>query len=149
MVLEQIITNKCNEYIEKDIAYIYKIPTDWRVIRSGKRIVTAYPKKKAIIDFLGTYKGQAIGIETKSTNNTTSFSFKNIASHQWKFFDKWCKQAKGYYIIWFKKINRMFLVKAEDMKKAKETLDRKSVPLEWFEENAIELGDDIDFIKYI
>lgn len=149
MKLEKIITEKCTEYIKNDIAYIYKIPTDWQVLRKGKRIVNAFPKKKSIIDFLGTYKGQAIGIEAKSTTNTTSFPFSNIAEHQWDFFKKWCTQAKGYYIIWFKKIDKMFLVKAEDMQNAKDTLDRKSAPLEWFKDNAIELDGDIDFIKYI
>ena len=43
----------------------------------------------------------------------------------------------------------MFLVKAEDMQNAKDTLDRKSAPLEWFKDNATELDNDVDFIKYI
>lgn len=149
MKLEKIIEDRCNKYIKESIAHIYKIPTDWVVIRKGKNITTAYPKKKSIIDFLGSYQGQAIGIETKSTNNKTSFPFSNIADHQWEFFENWCLQAKGYYIIWFKKIDKMFLVDAKDMQHAKDTLDRKSVPLEWFINNAIELDKDVDFIKHI
>jgi len=149
ITLENKITQKCNEYIKKDIAYIYKIPTNWVVIRKGKKIISAFPKKKSIIDYIGTYKGMAIGIEAKSTTNTTSFPFSNIADHQWNFFKKWCNQAKGYYIVWFKKIDKIFLVDAKNMQKAKDTLGRKSVPLNWFKNNAIELGNDIDFIKYI
>lgn len=148
MTLEKIITDKCNEYIDKNIAYIYKIPTDFTVIRKGKQIVSAFPKQKSIVDFLGTYKGLAVAIETKSTNNKTSFPFSNIADHQWCFFERWITQAKGYYIVWFKTLDRMFLVKAEDMQSAKYTLDRKSAPLDWFVDNGIELKD-AEFIEHI
>lgn len=141
MTLEKIIEEKCNEYIKNNIAYIYKLPTDWVVIRKGKNIVTAYPKKKSTIDFMGSYKGDAIAIETKSTDNKTSFPFSNIADHQWEFFQQWTTQAKGYYIIWFKVLDKMYLIKAEDMQNAKDTLDRKSVPLDWFIENGIEIED--------
>lgn len=149
MRLEKIIEDKCNEYIKNDIAYIYKLPTDFTVIRKGAHIVSAFPKKKSTIDFMGCYgNGKAIAIETKSTDNKTSFPFSNIAEHQWDFFKNWTTKAKGYYIVWFKVLDRMFLVKAEDMQIAKETLDRKSAPLDWFIENSIEL-DDADFINNI
>lgn len=149
MTLEKLIEDKCGEYIKKNIAYIYKIPTSFTIIRKGKQIVSAFPKKKSIVDFLGAYgDGQAIAIETKSTNNKTSFSFNNIAEHQWDFFASWTTKSKGYYIVWFKSIDKMFLVNATDMQNAKDTLDRKSAPLDWFEENAIELDEDIDFIKH-
>ncbi len=149
MKLEKIIENKCKEYIEDGIAYIYKLPTDWVVIRKGKNIVSAFPKKKSTIDFMGTYgEGKAIAIETKSTNNKTSLPFSNIADHQWDFFKSWTQIAEGYYIVWFKSIDKMYLVQAEDMQNAKDTLDRKSAPLVWFKENAVELKDE-DFIRCI
>ena len=148
MKLEKIIEDKCNEYIKNDIAYIYKLPTDWVVIRKGKNIVTAYPKKKSTIDFMGSYKGQAVAIETKSTDNKTSFPFSNIAEHQWDFFKKWTTQAKGYYIVWFKELDEMYLVDAITMQNAKDTLDRKSAPHDWFVENGV-LIEDGDFIKHI
>ena len=148
MKLEKIIEDKCNEYIKNNIAYIYKLPTDWVVIRKGKNIVTAYPKKKSTIDFMGSYKGQAVAIETKSTDNKTSFPFSNIAEHQWDFFKKWTTQAKGYYIVWFKELDEMYLVDAITMQNAKDTLDRKSAPHDWFVENGV-LIEDGDFIKHI
>jgi recombination protein U len=149
MKLEKIIENKCKEYIEDGIAYIYKLPTDWVVVRKGKNIVSAFPKKKSTIDFMGTYgEGKAIAIETKSTNNKTSLPFSNIADHQWDFFKSWTQIAEGYYIVWFKSIDKMYLVQAENMQNAKDTLGRKSAPLEWFKENAVELKDE-DFIEYL
>lgn len=149
MKLEKIIEDKCEEYIKNEIAYIYKVPTSFTIIRKGKQIISAFPKKKSTIDFMGAYNGLAIAIETKSTNNKTSFPFSNIADHQYNFFIQWCKQAKGFYIVWFKVIDEMFLVKAADIQKAKDTMDRKSIPLDWFKENAIKLDKDINFIKHI
>ena len=146
--LEKIIEDKCNEYIKNGIAYIYKLPTDWVVQRRGKQIISAFPKKKSTIDFMGSYQGEAVAIETKSTNNKTSFSFNNIADHQWNFFIKWCTQAKGYYIVWFKELDEMYLVDAMTMQNAKDTLGRKSAPHDWFVENGVLIKDG-DFIKHI
>ena len=149
MKLETLIEDKCNEYIKNGIAYIYKLPTDWVVQRKGAIIVSAFPKKKSTLDCMGSYKGQAVGFETKSTNNNTSFSFNNIADHQWSFFKDWCKESKGYYIVWFKELDEMYLVDAMDMQNAKDTLDRKSAPHDWFVENGIRIDKDLDFIRYI
>lgn len=149
MKLEKLIEDKCNEYIENKIAKIYKVPTSFTIIRKGKQIVSAFPKKKSTIDFMGSYKGQAIAIETKSTNTTSSFPFSNIAEHQWEFFDFWNNDSLGYYIVWFKELNEMFLVDAKVMQVARDTLGRKSAPYDWFVENGIEIDEDLDFIKLI
>ena len=147
MKLEGLIENRCKKYIKEGIAYIYKLPTDFTVIRKGAHIVSAFPKKKSTIDFMGSYKGLAVAIETKSTNNKTSFPFSNIAPHQLKFFKDWCKESKGYYIVWFKTLEEMYLVEAMNMQNAIDTLDRKSAPYSWFVENGIRIDDDLDFIK--
>lgn len=152
MDLENMITNQCQKYWDTGVAHIKKIPTDWVVIRkyipSKKRteIVTAFPKEKSTVDHMGEYGIRSIAIEAKQTNNKTSFPFNNIKDHQWEFFKDW--RGLGYYIIWFKELNRYFLVKAEDFQVAKDTLDRKSAPLDWFEDYAVEM-DGVDFIKYI
>lgn len=152
MKLEHKITKKCEEYIKNNIACIYKIPTDWVCIRKGAKIVTAYPRQASIIDFLGCYKDKAIGIEAKEVNDENRFPFSNIKEHQWLFFKQWCNiGALGYYIINFKPLNKYYLIKAVDFQNAKDTLDRKSAPITWFqdENNAIDIGDDLDFLKYI
>jgi recombination protein U len=147
MDLEKKLNNVINQYLKDGIATIYKVPTDWTVIRKGKNIVSAFPKQKSIVDYIGAYKGKSIAIEAKRTNNKTSFPFDNIKDHQWVFFEKW--QGLGYYIVWFKELNRVFLVESSDMQNARDTLDRKSAPFSWFEENCIEINKDMDFIKYV
>lgn len=149
MKLEHKITKKCEEYIKNNQCYLWKIPTDWVCIRKGAKIVTAYPRQASIIDFLGCYKGYALGIEAKEVNSK-SFPFSNVKPNQWEFFKKWYDiGALGYYIINFKLVNKYYLVEAMQFQELKDTIDRKSAPLKWFEDNAIEIGDDFDFIKYI
>lgn len=147
MDLEKKLNKVIKQYIDKGICTLYKIPTEFTVIRKGAKIVSAFPKQKAIVDYLGAYKGIAIAIEAKRTVNKTSFPFNNIADHQWDFFEKW--QGLGYYIVWFKTLGRVFLVDCRIMQDAKDNLDRKSVTLEWFEETTIEMDNSMDFIKYI
>lgn len=147
MDLESKLNKVIKQYIDKGVATIYKIPTEFTVIRNGTKIVSAFPKQKAIVDYLGGYRGRAIAIEAKRTTNKTSFPFSNIADHQWDFFKKW--HGLGYYVIWFKTLSRVFLVDSRIMQDAKDGLDRKSVTLKWFEENAIEMDSSMDFIKYI
>lgn len=43
----------------------------------------------------------------------------------------------------------MFLVDAIDIQIAKDTLDRKSAPFDWFIDNGVEINDNLDFIKHI
>lgn len=149
MDLERLIEKQCEIYEKQNIAFIKKMPTDWQVLRRGKNIVSAFPKKKSIFDFIGVWNGKAIGIEAKRTNNNTSFPFQNIHEHQWDFFDKWCSvNGLGYFIIWFKELDKMFLIDAIQLKQCKDTIGRKSAPISWFEENATHMKS-LDFLKNI
>lgn len=132
------------------------MPTSWKVLRkynpSKKKseIFSAFPEEKTICDFLGTKDGIGIAIETKSSNNKTSFPFSNIKDHQFIFFKNWLDNGgKGYYIIWFRELNRAFIVESNKIQQAKDTLDRKSLTIQWLEENSHELDEDMNFIDYI
>lgn len=148
---EKIINKKCEEYRMKGEAFIFKLPTEWQVQRSGKKIVSAFPKCKSLVDYFGTLKdGRAISIEAKRTTNTTSFPFTNIKEHQYKFFEDWNKTSElGYFLIWFKTQDKKFLVHSNKILEARKTLDRKSIPYNWFEENAILLDNELNFVEEI
>ena len=151
--LEKNISEICNKYIKEKIANIHKIPTDWIVIRGynpktkSSNIVTAYPKEKAIIDFMGEYRGRAIAIEAKSTNNTTSFPFSNIKDNQFEFFKNW--GGFKFYIIRFTELNTTYLVDADQVDEVRNTIERKSLTIDWFRKFGIVLDEDLDFIKHI
>lgn len=149
MDLEKILSDRCKEYYDEGIACLVKVPTDWTVLRNGAKIVSAFPKQKSICDYLGAYNGIPLAIEAKRTTNENSFPFDNVKEHQWTFFENFVKHGKGYYIVWFKTLNKAFLVEAMLMQNARDTLGRKSARIEWFEENTIQLDNDMDFLKYI
>lgn len=156
---EKIINNKLLEYREQGLCFIQKIPTEFTIIRNGAKIVSAFPKKQTeSVDFLGAKQFLPVALEAKETKNKTSFPIKNIEPHQIKFLDDWCnKQGVGYYFVRFTTLERIFLVDAITLNKeihsreSKENQERgnKSLTLEWFEQNGIEIGQDLDFLKYI
>lgn len=148
---EKLITEKCKEYREKGEAFIFKLPTDWQVQRAEGKIVSAFPRSKSLVDYFGCLKdGRAISIEAKRTTNETSFSFANIKEHQFKFFETWLKVSElGYFLIWFKKQDKKFLVHSNKVLEARKTIGRKSLPFSWFEENAFLLDQNLNFLDYI
>lgn len=150
---ESLIEKKCNELQEKGIALIHKVPTEFKIIRNGARIVSAFPvKESAFVDFLGIINGKGIGIEAKETKNKTSFPFSNIKESQIKFLNQWIELGGiGYYIVRFVEHKKVFLVEAKTMNSCIENIGRKSAPYDWFLENGIELDykklNFEDFIK--
>lgn len=148
---EKIINKKCEEYRKNGEAFIFKLPTEWQVQRAGQRIVSAFPKCKSLVDYFGSLKdGRAISIEAKRTTNTTSFPFANIKEHQYRFFESWKEiSTLGYFLIWFKTQDKKFLVEAEKILELRKTIDRKSIPYDWFEENAFLLNKELNFLDYI
>ena len=81
---EDKIINKCKYYRDNDIALIIKIPTEFTILRRGARIISAFPREKAFLDFVGTLKdGRTIFVEAKSTANKTSFPLSMIKPHQY------------------------------------------------------------------
>lgn len=152
---EALIQDKCNELKDQNIALINKVPTEWKVIRNGARIVNAYPVSESkFVDFIGIWNnGKAIALEAKETKNKTSFPFSNIKESQIIFFDNWNEMnGIGYYIIRFEELKRVFLVDSKIMNNHIRTHEMKSTKIEWFEdnENAIELDySKLNFEKFI
>lgn len=156
---EQLINNKLLEYREQGLCFIQKIPTEFKIIRNGAKIVNAFPVKQTeSVDFLGAKKFLPVALEAKETKNKTSFPLSNIEPHQYKFFQNWCKkQGSGYYLIRFSTLEEIFLVEAMTIdkeienRKNKEIQEKgdKSLTLEWFKENGIEINKDLDFLQYI
>ncbi|GCD11703.1 hypothetical protein Ctaglu_33260 [Clostridium tagluense] len=53
-------------------------------------------------------------------------------------------------MIWFKEIDKCYLITSEKMQETKDTIGRKSIPLAWFSDigNATEVID-FEFIEHI
>ncbi|MGG3737215.1 Holliday junction resolvase RecU [Aeribacillus pallidus] len=130
-------TNRC--YLMKGIAHIEKVPTPWKVIRQGKRIISAFPEKKGMVDFIGVSHGRMIAFDAKSTRERTRFPLDNIHDHQMRFLRSWLDQgAITFFLVEFAKHQEVFMVPFREIEKwwkAAENGGRKSIPYSWFVEN--------------
>lgn len=148
---EARVEKKCQEYHDKELALIHKVPTEFKVIRNGAKIVSAFPVKDSkFIDFTGLCNGNPIAIECKETKNKTSFPLSNISDYQLKFIDQWLNLGgKAFLLVNFDTHNKVFLVEGRKLLNCIDNLDRKSITYEWFLENTIHLDDDLEFLEYI
>ena len=157
MTLEEDI-NLTNEYYkEKNIALIYKKPIPIKVLKINEtktRIKDGFYEKKSTLDYSGIYKEKYIEFDAKETNNKTSFPISNIHEHQIEHI-KNVIFYKGivFLIIRFNIINKTYLLEGEKLINFLNNTDRKSIPLDFFENNCklIELKyrPRLDYLKSI
>ena len=139
------------QYRKDKKAYIFKIPTEFVVLRKGTKIVSAFPKKKSpCLDYIGIlYNGKVIVFEAKTTANKTSFPLSNIKDYQFDLIDEINYYVDCvFFIIEFREYNEIYLVKGDTIKEFKENNTRKSIPYKNFKDLGI-LMNDLDVLKYI
>lgn len=152
------ITNKY--YLENDIAVIYKKPTPITINhvdypnRKDAVITNAKFKIPSTTDYNGIYKGKYIDFEAKETASLTSFPLANIHPHQIEHLRKIIKHGGiGFIIVKFSRHDKIFLLKADKLFSFIDCNERKSIPLQYFVENADEikigLRPRLDYLKYI
>ena len=143
MTLEAELNDSNKYYLESNIAVIYKKPTPIKVVKQiNEKIVKAYFEKPSTTDYNGLYKGKYVDFEAKETKNTTSFPLKNIHNHQIKHMEQIIKHnGICFVIIRFTKLNKTYLLFAKDLIKFINTNKRKSIPLEYFQNNAYLIKD--------
>lgn len=150
MKFEQMIEEQCNIYKENNIAYIDKLPTHWNIRRVGGKIVSGFPVAKSKLDFYGVLSnGLAIFIEAKSSLSN-SIPLDNFKEHQFIYIKKISKFTPYVFVLiqMRKHDNRVFLVEGLKILNFKDNETRKSIPLDWLEENSEEVFN-MDFMKNI
>nr|WP_275667882.1 Holliday junction resolvase RecU [Paenibacillus oryzisoli] len=153
MGLETLIEYANQQYAAKGIAQIQKVATPWKVVRNGKRIVSAFPEKKSTVDFLGVYKGMAIAFDAKQTENKTRFPLANIEQHQIDFMIDWEKNGGiAFVIIDFKSHGQIFLMNLQEFVIAS-SLYGSSIPYKHFTQCIREVhhenGIVFDYLKHV
>lgn len=151
------LTNKY--YIDNNIAFIYKKPTPIQVTKvdyskNNAVIKEAYFKEPSTTDYNGLYKGKYIDFEAKETDSLTSFPLSNIHKHQIEHIKNIVNnQGIGFLIIRFNKLNKTFLLLGSDLISFIANNTRKSIPLEYFNNNAYLIEERyiprVDYLKII
>lgn len=140
------------QYRKDKKAYIFKIPTEFTVLRKGAKIVSAFAKKQSpCLDYIGILKnGKVIVFEAKTTANKTSFPLSNIKDYQFDLIDEINYYVDCvFFIIEFREYNEIYLVKGDTIKQFKENNKRKSIPYKDFKNIGILINNDLDLLKYI
>lgn len=131
---ESLIEFANNQYAAKRIALIQKVATPWKVIRQGKKIISAFPEKKSTVDFIGVSMGRAIAFDAKSTLETR-FPLSNIEQHQIDFLERWQRQnGIAFFLIEFAKLHEVYYLSFDEVKTWWDGMEngRKSIPYEYF-----------------
>lgn len=142
MELEKEINMTNTFYLNTDKAVIHKKPTPITIVkvdyprRSAAKITEAYFKLPSTTDYNGIYKGRYLDFEAKDNQLKTCFPIKSIHPHQLKHLDAVCRHgAIAFVIIRFVKLNETYYCDAAKLIACINSLDRSSIPYEWFKEN--------------
>ena len=155
MGFEQDI-NASNEYYrEKGICLITKRPTPINIVKvdysQGAKITHAYFEAQSTTDYNGVYKGKYIDFEAKNTKNKTSFPLSNITKHQIEHLKLVLYHGGiAFFIIQFESLDKVYLLDAKYVIEFYEHGERKSIPLNCFIENGVEIEKSYNpRLKYI
>lgn len=92
--LEEYINRTCEQYREKGLALIQKVPTPItpvRIDQESRHITLAYFEKKSTVDYIGAVQGIPVCFDAKECA-CDSFPLQNIHEHQVAFMRDFEKQ---------------------------------------------------------
>lgn len=118
--LEDLINRTNEQYREKGLALIQKVPTPITPIKIDKEhrhITLAYFEKKSTVDYIGAVQGYPICFDAKECN-TDTFPLANIHEHQMNFMEEFEKQGGiSFLIIYFTARNTFYYLRFSEIKK--------------------------------
>ena len=102
--LEELINRSNEQYREKGLALIQKVPTPItpvRIAKDTRQITLAYFEQKSTVDYIGAVQGIPVCFDAKECCVKT-FPLANIHPHQVTFMEEFEKQ-KGiaFFLIYF------------------------------------------------
>lgn len=159
MNLEDDINKSNKYYLDNNIAVIYKKPTPIKAtkityLNNSSKITKAYFEMPSTTDYNGIYKGRYIDFDAKETNSKTSLSLNNIHKHQLDHLFKVHEHGGiAFLIIRFNLLCKTYLLTSEKIKKFIENEKRRSIPLNFIQNNGIIINEKfkprIDYIEAI
>ena len=106
--LEDLVNRTNDQYREKGLALIQKIPTPITPVRMDKEnrhITLAYFDQRSTVDYIGAVQGIPVCFDAKECSAQT-FPLANIHPHQVKFMEDFEKQnGVAFFLIFFSQLN--------------------------------------------
>jgi recombination protein U len=117
--LEDLINRTNEQYLEKGLALIQKVPTPItpiRIDKESRHITLAYFEQKSTVDYIGAVQGIPVCFDAKECNGTT-FPLQNIHEHQIAFMNNFEKQGGvSFFIIYYTKKNEFYYLTYKKVK---------------------------------
>lgn len=138
--LELIIDKQNKLYINRNIAYVRKVPTNVRILRTHHNgTLSGHLMEGEFCDYVGVYKGRAVEFDAKQTKGK-SLPFGNIRDNQEAALKK-VHELGGYafIVVWFSELDRYFRLSWESYEHIKSNTTRKSLSLKHFEDYGHEI----------
>lgn len=109
--LEDLVNRTNEQYREKGLALIQKIPTPITPVRMDKEnrhITLAYFDQRSTVDYIGAVQGIPVCFDAKECSVQT-FPLANIHPHQVKFMEDFEKQnGVAFFLIFFSQLNLFY-----------------------------------------
>ena len=116
--LEELINRTNEQYREKGLALIQKIPTPITPIKIDKEkrhITLAYFDQKSTVDYIGAVQGVPVCFDAKECTSDT-FALQNIHAHQVQSMTDFEKQGGvAFLVLFFSMRNELFYLPYRDM----------------------------------
>ncbi len=134
MTLEGIINKTNIGYRKKNLALIVKKSTPIQLTEKGLKYTVS------TVDYSGVYKNKdglsiAVSFDAKETKSKTSFPLINIEDHQVEFLSLWSSVGgEAFILIYFLELDKSYKVPIEFILNFKKNENRKSIPIDKFDE---------------
>lgn len=132
--LEDLINRTNEQYREKKLALIQKIPTPITPIdidKASRHITLAYFDQKSTVDYIGAVQGVPVCFDAKETKSDT-FSLQNVHEHQISFMRQFEEQSGiAFLLIFYSGRDEFYYMPFRDVERAWERAQsggRKSIP---------------------
>ena len=118
--LEQLINITNEQYAEKKLALIQKVPTPITPIdidKETRHITLAYFDRKSTVDYIGAVQGIPVCFDAKECAGDT-FSLQNIHPHQIRFMEQFeAQQGISFLIIYYTHRDELYYMPFRDVKR--------------------------------
>lgn len=118
--LEELVNRSNQQYLEKSLALIQKIPTPITPINIDKEhrhITLAYFEQKSTVDYIGAVQGIPVCFDAKECH-TSTFPLANVHQHQLDFMAAMEKQGGvAFLLIHFSHEDLFYYMRFEELLK--------------------------------